>query len=238
MYMKKTGLILALSFLTAALSFAEMRTWTSVSGSTIEAEYQRRNGSIVVLQSAEGKTIRFPYLKLSPDDRALVDSLDSSVIVAEGEKSDASIDAGLNKLIGSSKLFNAKGKKVDTAEGLSGKKAIGLYFSAHWCGPCRAFTPELVKAYKKMQSNDDPVEIIFVSSDRSEKDMYKYMDEADMPWLTAGLKTDAWNNLRNAFRVSGIPTFIVVDDKGEIITTNGRGDIGRHGGEAYKKAWN
>ncbi len=25
------------------------------------------------------------------------------------------------------------------------KKLIGLYFSAHWCGPCRKFTPQLVE---------------------------------------------------------------------------------------------
>jgi len=25
---------------------------------------------------------------------------------------------------------------------------LGLYFSAHWCPPCRAFTPELLKEYR------------------------------------------------------------------------------------------
>ena len=28
---------------------------------------------------------------------------------------------------------------------LAQKKIYGLYFSAHWCGPCRKFTPKLVE---------------------------------------------------------------------------------------------
>ena len=40
-------------------------------------------------------------------------------------------------------LLNSKGKEV-SKEVLAGK-TIGLYFSAHWCPPCRGFTPKLVE---------------------------------------------------------------------------------------------
>ena len=30
---------------------------------------------------------------------------------------------------------------VSIADSLNGKDVVGLYFSAHWCPPCRAFTP-------------------------------------------------------------------------------------------------
>ena len=39
-----------------------------------------------------------------------------------------------------------------TNQALNGKKVVGLYFSADWCGPCRKFTPELLAFYKKMNS--------------------------------------------------------------------------------------
>ena len=32
-----------------------------------------------------------------------------------------------------------------------GVKAVGFYFSAHWCPPCRHFTPKLGEVYKQAQ---------------------------------------------------------------------------------------
>ena len=50
---------------------------------------------------------------------------------------------------------------------LAQKKIYGLYFSAHWCGPCRKFTPKLVEYYNKIVGEHPEFEIIFVSSDKS-----------------------------------------------------------------------
>lgn len=64
-------------------------------------------------------------------------------------------------------------------------KILGLYFSAHWCGPCRAFTPNLVKFYesfKETNTGDEELEIVFVSSDRDEVAFEEYYKE--MPWLS------------------------------------------------------
>merc|ERR1719409_357230 len=52
-----------------------------------------------------------------------------------------------------------------TNEVLAGKDVVGLYFSAHWCPPCRGFTPQLGKFYDQIKDAKN-FEIIFVSSDR------------------------------------------------------------------------
>lgn len=56
----------------------------------------------------------------------------------------------------------------------------GLYFSAHWCPPCKAFTPQLAEIYKTCLDKGQSLEIIFISSDRSENDFDEYYKE--MPW--------------------------------------------------------
>ena len=65
---------------------------------------------------------------------------------------------------------------------LARKKYFAIYFSASWCGPCKTFTPELVDFYKKTKSKNADFELIFVSRDRSEKDMESYMIEDKMQW--------------------------------------------------------
>lgn len=60
------------------------------------------------------------------------------------------------------------------------KKFVGVYSSAIWCGPCRVFTPQLVKFYQK---NKKEIEIVFRSSDNKESDMIKYAKKDKMKWL-------------------------------------------------------
>ena len=39
---------------------------------------------------------------------------------------------------------------VSTVEALAGK-VVAIYFSAHWCGPCRNFTPQLASLYQSIR---------------------------------------------------------------------------------------
>ena len=39
--------------------------------------------------------------------------------------------------------------ELSTAEGA----VIGLYFSAHWCPPCKGYTPKLVDLYKELNQS-------------------------------------------------------------------------------------
>lgn len=49
-----------------------MRTWTSTSGSRVEAQFVRQTGYIVVLRNAEGKEFRIQLNNLSDTDRAYI----------------------------------------------------------------------------------------------------------------------------------------------------------------------
>jgi thiol-disulfide isomerase/thioredoxin len=59
-------------------------------------------------------------------------------------------------------VTNAKGNMSDFATIAQGK-VTGLYFSAKWCPPCRAFTPQLAEFYNSKRGTTDEFEIVFVS---------------------------------------------------------------------------
>merc|ERR1712146_743502 len=54
-----------------------------------------------------------------------------------------------------------------TDEVLAGKKHVLVYFSAHWCPPCRGYTPDLSKAYADSAKKDETA-VVFISSDQDQ----------------------------------------------------------------------
>ncbi|XP_077995351.1 nucleoredoxin-like [Glandiceps talaboti] len=118
-------------------------------------------------------------------------------------------------------FINNKKEKV-SIESLKGK-TLCIYFSAHWCPPCKAFTPVLVQFYKKLKDANKDFEVIFVSSDRSEESFDQYF--SSMPWLAIPYGDPRVSQLSKRFEVSGIPTLVVIDDTGEVITKDGRAAV-------------
>ncbi|XP_072163880.1 tryparedoxin-like [Diadema setosum] len=117
------------------------------------------------------------------------------------------------------------GASVDTQTLIGDDKYVGLYFSAHWCPPCRAFTPKLAEFYKKFKAKPekkDQFEIVFISSDQDEAQCKEYF--AEMPWLMLPFADRAKKGeLGKKFGVSGIPTLIILKStNGEIVNRQGR----------------
>jgi nucleoredoxin len=122
------------------------------------------------------------------------------------------------ELLGS-ELLSTDGA-VATADALKGK-TVGLYFSAHWCGPCRGFTPKLAEIYKGLKAAGKPFEIVFVSSDKDEAAFKDYF--GDQPWLALPFSDrKAKAALSKKFKVQGIPTLVILDEEGGTITADGR----------------
>lgn len=136
--------------------------------------------------------------------------------------------ASLEELVGP-ELVDADGNKVETAS-LEGK-VIGLYFSASWCGPCRAFTPSLVKLRDR---KDDEFEVVFVSSDRSAEDQAEYMKDYDMEWPAIPHDSPRRQELGAKYGIRGIPSLVIVDDRGNLITKDGRSEMSGSDSDARK----
>lgn len=121
-------------------------------------------------------------------------------------------------------LLKSKDEKVETWRALDGKKAVGILFSGHWCGPCRGFTPKVKEYYEKDLKNKG-LEIVFVSSDSDQKAFDDYF--AEQPWLALPYEERKLKDaLSKKFKVRGIPSFVILDgETGELITTEGRSCI-------------
>jgi len=125
------------------------------------------------------------------------------------------------KLLGPKLVSNAG--DVSTAQALAGKRGVALYFSAHWCPPCRGFTPKLVEAYQKHLKSEG-LEVVFVSSDRDEAAFKSY--HGSMPWLALpygkrALKTE----ISSKFSVTGIPKLVILDSEAKLVTAEGRAKV-------------
>lgn len=114
---------------------------------------------------------------------------------------------------------------VPSAQALGGKPVVGLYFSAHWCPPCRHFTPILSERYTALHANGKDVEIVFISADRDEAQFNEYY--AEHPWLALPFEErDMQDALSDKFRVQGIPTLVFLDGAtGRVITDDGRAAV-------------
>jgi nucleoredoxin len=132
------------------------------------------------------------------------------------------IPKSLGDVLDEMTTFQRAGSEEPIQKAALAGKTIGLYFSAHWCGPCRGFTPTLAKTYTAMKAaGNDDFEIVFVSSDRDQAAFDGYLGE--MPWLALpfaehGLK-DA---LSKACKVEGIPTLVIIGPDGTLINADGR----------------
>lgn len=99
------------------------------------------------------------------------------------------------------------------------KRLILLYFSAHWCPPCKQFTPLLAQFYEQALRAGKSIAVVFVSSDRAANEFQGYL--ASMPWHAIPFENDQHRgSLGQLFNVQGIPRLAVLSGKSGRIVEN------------------
>ncbi|XP_043714794.1 probable nucleoredoxin 3 [Telopea speciosissima] len=127
-------------------------------------------------------------------------------------------------------VVSGDGRKVLVSE-LVGK-TIGLYFGAHWCPPCRAFTIQLKEAYNELKiSQNRTFEIIFISTDRDQEEFNLHI--TSMPWLAIPYNDKTQQDLCRIFDIKGIPALVLLGPDGKTLSTNGRALISSYGAKAF-----
>jgi thiol-disulfide isomerase/thioredoxin len=106
---------------------------------------------------------------------------------------------------------------------LENKKLFLIYFSAHWCQPCRLFTPGLVNYYNEMVAKYPDFELIFVSRDKSPFGMETYMKETNMPWPAIDFQKVGAKEGIAKYAGEGIPDLVLVDGSGRVLADSYQG---------------
>jgi len=124
------------------------------------------------------------------------------------------------------KILTKEGAK-HTTEVLASKTHVMVYFSAHWCPPCRGYTPDLSAAYENSSKAGKEVAVIFVSSDRDQAGFDDYWGSMTFDALPYSNR-DAHKKLNEKFGVKGIPTLTLLDGEGNLVDGNIRGKHGEY----------
>lgn len=114
--------------------------------------------------------------------------------------------------------------KAFDASTLANVKFWAFYYSASWCPPCRAFTPQLVDFYNSFKKSHPNFELIFVNDDYSEDAMLAYMKTDDMTWPAVRF-SDIDNSRLDAKKYCGpgIPCLVLTDAEGKVLSDSYEG---------------
>ncbi len=106
-------------------------------------------------------------------------------------------------------------------------KVVLIDFWASWCVPCREEFPNVLANYEKY--HDRGFDVIGINLDDTRKAATSFLDKEKLPWKTLFNDKDGErgfeNPLANRYGISGIPTVILVDRKGKVISLQARGEI-------------
>ncbi len=145
-------------------------------------------------------------------------------LTKEGKSISRFIDLNKNPKIGDKfvdfEQLNNKGEAIKISE-VKGKYTL-IEFWASWCGPCRAFNPELVKEYKLYKAKG--FEIVGISLDSNKERWLKAIENDGLIWQNISDLKGLDNEAAIIYGISAIPDNFLIDENGVIIARYLRGD--------------
>ncbi|MCM2373526.1 TlpA family protein disulfide reductase [Aporhodopirellula aestuarii] len=103
-------------------------------------------------------------------------------------------------------------------------RVVLVDFWASWCGPCRGEIPNMKR---NLEAYGDDFAVVGINMDRTVEAMQKCIEEEEIAWVNIVGDEDngmGWDHpIARYYGVSGIPTAILVDQEGKVVSLSARG---------------
>ncbi len=97
-----------------------------------------------------------------------------------------------------------------------------VQFWATWCGPCRAEIPEIRRQLDRY--GERGFDVVGVNLDEDPAAFAAFMKETELPWTNIVPDADGTNPNAEYYAITSLPTLLLVDPDGRVISTDARGE--------------
>ena len=153
----------------------------------------------------------------------MVGALERRAEVAAGEADDGGLLPGRKAPLFDLPELDAGAREVSLLR-LRGRVVV-LDFWATWCGPCRAALPRMAELGRWAEKNGIPVEVVAVNTseqsrtlDLRRKRIEAFVQEQKLDSQGMRMVLDLDGSVADAYAVRGLPTTVVIDATGRIVT--------------------
>ena len=160
------------------------RTWTNKeTGATFQARLAGLNSVNAIMQNVfTKKKIPFPLKKLSREDLDWIDFHKELVGKTDAELAKMVIPKGVLGKQLKGLTYREKDGKFVKMDGKWNARYFILYYSASWCGPCRASLPRNLEVYLDKIAPRKDLEVVLCSMDHALEGAQKWAVSNKMPW--------------------------------------------------------
>ena len=170
------------------------------------------------------------------DEKDVARTLLTRLVVVMEKSEDAKILDRLPEVAAKARRLDLPGNFMElsgiTAEGreFDWKSYRGSFvlvdFWATWCGPCVAEIPNVKKNLERY--GEKGFKVVGVNLDQNRDEFDAFMEEAQLPWQNIVPDKNGKSAMADYYAISGIPTVILVDREGKVVSDNARGnELGR-----------
>lgn len=178
-------------------------------------------GEAGILVGVEGNDLLLVYEKgkflfnVAPRDTDLLDS--ARQLVANPKAFPSRVFEDLQ-----GKLIHPGTQAAAALAGGADLKYFVFYRGAGWCGPCRQFSPSLVKFYNQTKPKHPEFEVVFISGDKTPAEMRNYAKEMGFAWSTVPQNRQPEMQIVNRLFTNLIPQLVVTDRQGNVVIDSAR----------------